>query len=269
MSQRRLSDYLSLKEMGAGRHGFALKEVRGIADAMGLSGALPLIDAGIEKARAAQSLDFQWEGAKKKKSGGRGAAKKIKGEIGRQLTGIHSIVVGRTTGDADDPICKLAREFIADVFPNGVEGISGKKYELMQGTIATILRDQLEGPKAEHVTKLGIEREVARLKRLNEELRVELQTNRRKPLEFEDVEEARDEAHEATGRVVIAVLNQFNGDDEESERDRERVLAPINFQQGLVAEARSHHRQPTDVDLDTGEELDVVVDEEETNGSET
>ena len=284
MVHRRLSEYVELKEMPSGRYGFALTGVRDVVEAMIVEGAaaegataestllpalLPLIDEGIEKSVEAQRLDLEWEGTKKKTKKSRGGAHVTKGLIVRQLTSIYKIADGRTEGDDDDEVCKQAAELLEDVFPTGVEGISKQVFEVMLGTVDTIIRE-FDGAKAEHVEAIGLAREVARLKLLVERFRTELKPARRTRLTFDGVELARDAVHEATAELMVAVLHLFSKKGEQGERDREKILAPINYQQSLVAAARAQHRQPLDVDPNTGEELDPDgEDDDETDGTET
>lgn len=262
MTERTLASYFKLNEMPPGRHGFAMTGVRKVAVKKvevkkSLTDLMPLIDECQECARKAQRLAHQWETTKKKRSSARGNAAEAKRAVESVLTSIFKITDGRATGtDEDDEIAKLAVELEEDVFPNGVRGISGKPFEEMLKTVDMLIKDHFEDSKVKHVEELHLTREVARLKKRNERLRAELHASPGASLEYEDVEKALDETHEATVRVMNAVCYHFPYNDEHSMREREELLAPINAQQADVAKARAQQQAPKDVDVDTGDELD-------------
>lgn len=259
MARTSLSDFLAFKEMPPGRHVFALTQVRKVVEGTALADRLvPLVDIAIHDGRRALKLELEWSSkrkTKKNKNRRRPGAQAIKHQITRQLTSIYGIVQHRTVGDPDDPVSAQARGLLQVAFSGGVEAIARQPFEVMLGTLDTLLTTHFEGPLSP-IEALGITREVERLKRLTEQLRTELELQRRPTLTYDEVEAARDAVHESTCRVIIAVLDTLNGSDETSARDRVRILAPLEEQQELVSAARAQHRQPLDVDPDTGEEID-------------
>ncbi len=265
---KRLSDYVDFNQMPAGRHVFGLTGAAKVLDVLSLTALKPRVDAAIEKGHATLEIEHRWAAVKGKKKGtGRGNARAIKVEITRQLSSIADIAQARTVGDADDPVVETAHEILDTQFPAGVAAIRDQPYEELLGTLDT-MNGELAGAYAPQVETLGMSREVQRLARLTDELRAELRRGGGPAVEFHEVELARAALHEATCGVIVAVVDHFDGmdDPKQAAAQRERVLAELNRQQALVSEARSQHREPLDVNPQTGTEVDPASAGDATDG---
>lgn len=269
MARVDVSDYLDLKQMPPGRHVFALTSMRDVAIAKLGAGApiVPVIDDAVTVGRETLRIELAWEGVKKTSNDkSRGGAHPVKQRIARALSNLYAIVQGRA--DGDDEVAVKARELLSDVFPNGVAGISNQTFEVMLGTIETIQREKFEKDLADHVKKVGVEREVRLLAELTVLFRQELQPKRRGEVTHDSVEKAEDALHEATSEVLNEVLHATSKrnfvpppgsepmTDVDRVRLREEILAPLNYQQELVTEAYARHKKPLDVNPNTGVELD-------------
>lgn len=267
------SDYLNHNQMPPGRHGFALTLMREVAvNTLGEGNALlPAIDHALAQSETTLETEHRWELTKKaKETRSRGGAHEMKQRVTRKLTDLHSIVRGRS--DGDDDVAAAARQLLTVVFPNGVAGISQQRFEVMLGTVQTLLRTQLRSELKAEVEKVGVEREVGMLETLTARFADELRPQMRGQVSFDTVEEERHALHEATSDVLIEVLHltskrnfppTLNGEpttDEDRVRVREALLAEFNHQQELVSEAYGRHQMPLDVDPKTGEVRDPDAD---------
>lgn len=273
------SDYLDLKQMPPGRHVFALTSMR-VVVLKKLGAATPLllvIDDAMTVGRETLRIGLAWEVAKKaNQDKSRGGAHGVKQRIARQLSSLYSIVQSRTEGD--DEVAVKARELASTVFPNGVAGISNQKFEVMLGTLETMLSEHLQGKLADHVTTVGVDREVRLLAELTALFAQELQPKGRAEVTHDTVETAEDALHEATSEVLNEVLHAMSkrnfvpppGSEPMTDLDRvrlrEEILAPLNYQQELVAQAYSRHKKPLDVNPNTGEELDPDANDDADDG---
>lgn len=269
MARADLSDYLDFKHMPSGRDGFALTQTRGLVeDKLGSSSPLlPIIDDAIAQGREAVRIEFNWQAAKKRdEDASRGESLALKQQITRKLSNLFSILEGRS--DGDDDVAVEAREIIATVFPNGVAGVSKQSFEDMLASLQTMLADHLDGPLAEAVTTAGVEREVQLLRGLTDRFARALVPLPCGQVSYDKVQVAQHALHEAVCEVIVEILHATakrnfvppEGSapmtDADRVRLREELLAPLNFQQELVAEARARHTKPLDVNPDTGEVID-------------
>lgn len=103
------------------------------------------------------------------------------------------------------------------------------------------------------VTALGLGLYVRRLGRILPTYRRALARVGLRAVSFGEVVEARKASHEAVCKVVVAILNLPDP------AARARLLAPIHYQQGLMAKARAEKRPTKDVDPETGRETDAPV----------
>ncbi len=268
MTRADVSDYLDLIHMPSGRHVFALTLTRSlVADELsGSSPLLPVIDDGIAAGREALRIEFDWQAAKKLEADtSRGDAMGLKQQITRELSGMYDILNARARGN--DDVSAKARELLAAIFPNGVKPISSQTFELMLGTLQTMLADHLKGDLAKAVETVGVQREVGILSDLTDRFAQALHPRSKGQVTHDDVQAAQHTLHEATSEVVVEILHatlkrNFTPPDGSAPmkdvdrvRLREALLAPINFQQELVSEAYSRHTQPLDVNPDTGEQI--------------
>ncbi len=280
MARADISDYLEFKHMPSGRYVFALTQTRAlVSKKLGDSSPLlSIIDEARSQGREALRIEFDRQSAKKLDADeSRGESLALKQRITRQLSSLFSIVEGRTEGD--DEVAAKARKLVATVFPNGVAGISNQKFEVMLGTLQTMLGAHLEGALAGDVTTVGVDREVRLLRALTDSFAEALVPEARRQVSYDDVQAAQHALHEATSEVIVEILHATSkrnfvppeGSEPMSEADRvrlrEEILAPINFQQQLVTEAYARRKIPLDVNPDTGVEVNPDASGGPTTGS--
>lgn len=254
-------DELIFKSMPTGRYAFALSEMESRVKEVGKPELEEAVDDAADAARTALSTEFTWASIRSAKSTARGNATLIDNKIDRQVAAIFGSVENDLVGDDDDPVVKSAEIVMKEVFPEGVGAITLREYEVQLGIMDSMM-ERFRGDLAEHVERLHLERHIARLSRLMEEFRQELATRDGPEVTFDKVRAARTALHEATCHVIVAAHFLLKDDDEA----RIHFMAPLNHQRRRVAEARRRHRVVTDIDPDTGEEVEPsgeILDAEE------
>lgn len=233
--------------------------MKDLAEARGLPQIVETIDQALRRGKEALDIEFNWANSRDQKSQARGQAALLDNRIDQQISALESIVSAKTIGDDGDPVVNSAEEVMSAIFPRGVAAITNQSFEVQLGIMDTMIR-RFDGPFADILEPLGIEREVARLKDLVEKFRHELNATEGPQLTYDQVRGVRTSLHEHLALVVVQIIAAFPGFDEMQSDQREALLAPLNDQQERVAESRSRRRNPVDVDPETGEEVVDTAD---------
>ncbi len=249
-----VSNYFSINRMPTGRALYALKEMHKVASQRGLEDVEAATEVAVEQGNRAVRVEFSYEQSRADNSDARGKAVELDNRLDAQIGAIQSLVAARKVGDEDDPVVKAARRVLEVVFPRGVAPIIHQSFEVQLG-IMKVMLETFDGDLASEVELLGIEREVQRMGQLVEAFEEELATAEANVTTFDEVREARELLHEYVAIVVGQVIAAYPSLDETATRERESLLAPLNDQQERVAADYRRRRRVTDVDPDTGEEL--------------
>lgn len=249
-----VSSFVNLRRMPTGRHSFSLQQMRERADVMGLNIIVEKIDRALVAARRTQQLELGYAKTKASTSIARGEAARIDNLIDEQIGAIYRLVEANRVGDKADPGVKAAQDILETLFPAGVGAITQLSFEEQLSTMDAMM-EALGGRLLGQAQTLHLGRHLDRLERLIEEFRSELNMRKARNVTFAQVREARDELHEQMCKVVAAIIATLDEEDAQTVRQRDRLFAPLLFQQERVAEARKRQRQPLDVDPETGEEL--------------
>lgn len=256
-----IQPYLAIRQFPTGRRIFSFRGMRKEAVDLTLSAFVTFLDECIEKDRETLGLEARWEREKGDRSTARGEATVVDMHIDRELSAIQTIANAQAAGPDGDPDVQTARAFVKEVFPFGLAALTQLSFEEQLEKVDLLL-GRFDGDLAAAVDTIGVRRQVDRLKPLVGKFRVELEKEK-KPLTFDKVVAARNAGQERLARAVVRALAAFDGSDPESTEKREALLAEVNRQERLLAEARLRRRVVRDVDPDTGEETGPVLEEVE------
>lgn len=243
---------LVFSRMPAGRYAFALGEMESRAQEIGEAVLIRAVEEALKAARKTLSYEFRWAKIRNSRSSARGRATVLDNMIDRQISAIFGSVENNLVGDDDDPVVKSAEIVMKEIFPDGVGAITQREFEVQLGIMDSMM-ERFSEELAEHIERLHLERHIARLSRLIEEFRKELSTREGPTLTYDQVRGARTALHEATCHVIVAAHFLLKDDDE----TRIYFLAPLNEQRRRVTEARQRHRVVTDIDPETGEDVEA------------
>ena len=253
-----VSNHVNNRRMPTGRIAFAFKEIYGKAQARNLNKIAHWLKRGMDHCDATLRLEFAYEQSRDNHSSARGRAAQLDNQLDAQIVAIRDLATARGTGDEGDPVVAASERLLEVVFPRGVSAIIHQEFEVQLGRMH-IMIEQFRNDLAEEVSLLGIEREISRLERLIEEFRAELSKSNRPVVTYDQVEAARNELHEYASMIRILILAEYAGLDEDSAHKRESLLAPLTEQEERVLEAQRRRRRLSDVNPETGEEVDEVI----------
>ena len=247
---RAFTDLINLPQLTTGRVIFALK---GFPDEARAVPAIAAAVAGVEQAAVAlKAIEHDWV-LSKTRSNARGKAAALDVEIDRAIGAIATLARGYVSGlGADDPVHKAAARVLARALPQGAGAITRLVYE-EELDAGLVLVARLRGELAEEAAQIGLEPVIAALEGLLPRFEAELKKSAVK-VDFSQVRAARDTLHQAVAVLVVQVLAHHATPDQAEARAA--ALKPILFQAGEVAALRRRRRRVTDVDPETGVEID-------------
>lgn len=242
------------RQMPSGRHAFALALIATAARQAGLPTTAARADRAVVQAHSALELEQMWLSVRANKSKARGNSKEIDGQLDEQVGALELRLRADARGDDKDPAVQMARELLQQLFPEGVRGVTHKAYELQQGLVDIILK-RLDGEFLGHAQALHLERQIERIRTLNEELRVEMAFDKARKVKNKDVVAAQALLHAATCKTIAALYLELDGDDDATLAQHAKIMTPFLEQQARVLADRKRKRKTVDVDPQSGEDL--------------
>ncbi|MCG8423790.1 MAG: hypothetical protein MJE77_38325 [Proteobacteria bacterium] len=241
-----------LYQLTTGRRLFAMRQLRKLALARGMSALVQRIDEAMAHDRSTRRLDLEWQKARNE-----GTADPVLVELDRlldsALVGLRDMTRALTRGARDnDPIHDQVEHLLSTIFPAGVSEVTGLPYVDELSAVETII-EMLRGELAELVEALGIGSQVARIESLTAEYRA-TQNQSKSRITYDKVKMARVKGHAFLCEVVAMVVGRFHRhDSDEHARARAELLAPILEQNEAIRTYRTRRRPVVDIDPDTGE----------------
>lgn len=242
------------RQMPPGRHAFALALIATAARQAGLATTAARADRAVAQAYTALELEQMWLSVRANRSVARGNSKEIDAKLDEQVGALEQRLRADARGDDHEPTVQMARELLEQLFPEGVRGVTHKAYELQQGLVDIILQ-RLDGEFLAHVQTLNLERQIERMRTLNEQLRVEMAYEKARKVKNKDVVAAKALMHAATCKTIAALYLELDGDDEATLAQHAKIMAPFLEQQNRVLADRKRKRKTVDVDPQSGEDL--------------
>jgi hypothetical protein len=255
-----LSALFVLYVFPTGRRIFAMRQVAARAKARDLADLAKHCTHAVTHDRACLALEQRWAGlasATPATAAPSDAAPATAVEIDRltdtTLTAISDAALSQTAGTrTDDPIRATVTEFLAAVFPGGVQAITGLEFVDELAAVEHVV-GLLRGPKlAPVVTELGLGRLTERLRTLVGEYRKALEAPSAAVMKFGEVRAARSEGQDLLFQAVAMIIGRYRTNSAEDRAARDELLGPILEQNDAIGAAMRGRRQVDDVNPESG-----------------
>lgn len=258
--QNLLFEFVKLRRLPAGRASFALAKMRVLLIAAAVNA--PNVQARLTDAQAEAKrtlhMDLRWMHARKQTSRARGDAVAVDREIDETVKAIHKRLEADSVGKETDPVVIAATAIHKELFADGLGAVTRQAYDIQLALVDTLL-ERLEGDFDAHVQTLGMERLVQNLRSLNEQFRVELDTENGRPLVFTTVDAQRNALHAAICHLIAAIFTDLHEPTPENSALLQTIFTPLKAQAQVMADALQKKLRSRDVNPKTGEELDTDV----------
>lgn len=257
-----LQDILNLYVFSTGRRLFALKQVHQAAKERKLSALISQVAEAIKHDRATRALELRWS-KQVSIAPGVGEAPRLDAMLDRTVSGLRDAAQAHAEGaEEGEAIVKVVNDFIADLFPAGVQAVTQLPYVDELSAVEEII-EKLKGPHAKTVKELGLGRFVARLEGMLPKYRAALE-GPKSEISFGSVKAARALGQDYLLQVVAMILGAFPKSTPDHVAARTALLTPILRQNEAIRQYMRGRRggAVADVDPETGEP-EVVVSEGE------
>lgn len=194
----------------------------------------------------------------RKSSKARPDAKQVDGSVDKQLGSIFTTTDKFLAGldpEADKDFIVQGQKMLAELFPEGVGAITNLPYEDELEAVRYIL-SELGGTWKSTVAELGLNRHVARLHTLTDDYEAALGKLPQTLVDFKVLRAERWLGHELMLSVVSQILSAYGDLNPATIDTREAVMLPINTQNLRIADYLKRRQRISDVNPDTGEELE-------------
>lgn len=257
-----LSAILDFYVFPTGRRLFALRRVAERAKAASFTELVKHCGAAIAHDQKCLELEGRWAGiaaARKGKSAPAAPAAvpvdaaAIDPLVDHTLTAIRDHAQSQTAGaPADDPIHAIVSTFLREVFPTGVQEVTGLPYVEELAAVEHIVRRLQGGELAVTVKELGLLRLTKRLGMLAEQYRAALEAPAPETLAFGEVKAARAAGQEHLLQAVAIVLGKHYKSTPADVAARTELLGPILEQNEAIGALMRARRTVEDIHPDTG-----------------
>lgn len=256
--QAHLTEFVNVLRLPAGRASFALAKMLTILNASGVI-TTHLQDRIVEAQAAARETshcDLRWMHARTKNSTARGDSVAVDRRIDQTVNAIVKRLNSESVGNDDVPEVIAAKFLLEHLFPAGIKAVTQQAFDLQLDTVDTIL-ERFEVTHAAEVQTLNLHRLVHDLRVLNEQFRVELDSDNGRTMTWGDVLAQRAVHHQALCEVIVATLYELREPTPENITLLAALFAPLRAQQEIIREAYRLKRRLRDVNPASGEELDM------------
>lgn len=271
-----LSSLFNFYVFPTGRRVFALGQVAAIAKASGHSDLAKHCNAAVAEDRKCLAAERKWAGyvaemrgkvAAVPRAGSLEAKKKVDALVDRTLTAIRDNADNMRAGAPDDdPIHGMVLGFQKEIFPSGLQAVTGLPFVEELAAVEDIL-DKLASPTvAPIVEELHLGKLVERLKEVTKKYRAVL-VPAPKGMSFDEVRRARSEGQDRLLHAVSMIVCKHPASTAKDVEARAALLEPILAQNAAIGATMRTRATVTDVNPETGEPSDVPVDATPSNGA--
>jgi hypothetical protein len=251
MSPTTFAPLFNLLTLPNGRRLYALRR---IAEALGALPAAELaryVEVAKRKSTATWEMDLKWRN-QQRSPGADQDLRPLDTSLDRAISAFYHAV------EVWLPVQPENAQRLLQLFPNGVVDVVHLTYPEEVETVSSMLV-VLGGDLAADVRALHLEPFVSRIKETHGVFRSALDARKRPEITYDEVRAARANAHEEMLRVVAVILGTYPGDHPEHAAARQQLLGPILAQNDAVRASLRGRRPVTEIDPNTGVELDEVV----------
>jgi len=214
----------------------------------------------------ARDLDFDFKGGTRNNEFGP-EAKRVDQELDRALGAVSKFL--KTTAQAygeTSAQAQLARYAAGRLFPDGVRAVIHLPYVVQEDTVRLILRRVETEPRlGRALRELGASRFIERVAEVHARYQKALRDTRLPQPKFAQVQEARRAGQERLCQIVVLVLARLVTGVHEGDQAKAlwKALREVKKQNAAIGRYYKRRRRVTEVDPETGEELEEAEFEEE------
>jgi len=210
----------------------------------------------------ARELDFTFSGGTRINEYGP-EARSVDQELDRALGAVSKFLTttaqayGETSAQA-----QLARYAAGRLFPDGVRAVIHLPYVVQEDTVRLILRRVETEPRlGRALRELGADRFLERVAEVHARYQVALRKDRHQPT-FSQVKEARRAGQERLCQIVVLVLARLVTGEHEGDQAAAlwKALREVKDQNAAIGRYYKRRRRVTEVDPETGEELETEAE---------
>ena len=256
-----VSNDVVLRQIESGRHVFAMEEgKKRVVDAKTLTdeekAALrEYFIQSITTGRKTLKTEHLYAQTRDDNSRARGNSVALDNELDTVITDLRDFALIRSR-HRDGTISKAAKRILKVNFPRGAAAITRLTFEQQLAVMQTMVKE-FRGPLSDAVDTIGMTSDVDHFETLVAAFREELTIVEKPITPWDEVVAIRNELHEATSMVKIQVLAAFSDlSDPEVVAEREWILEPLRDQEARTLARQRRQRRPSNVDPETGEELE-------------
>lgn len=267
-----LRRFIVLYALTVGRRLWAMRQVLALVKAGGESAALV---ESVEKTLKydeglAEREDLWRQQAKQQSTTDRPDAQPVDHALDRQLTSLSTAAEKMLDGmnpNKHAALIKKGRKMLATLFPKGVGAITTLPYEDELEAVRRIV-SALNGKWLDTATALGLALLVERLEELLEAFAEALGNAKTPLINYKTLRAERWLGHELMLGVVAQILGTYHAPDATSIERREALLLPILDQNQRVADYFKRRQRISDINPDTGAEMEPDALSEPLNDNE-
>ena len=261
------SDIFNLYQFPSGRLAFALDKCLVEAKALELPELIQRLESAIAHQDITLDAEIARDSARLAKSQHGPAAKALDARVDSAFSALHdSLQAQIRMFGADSEPGRHASTIINQSFRSGVHAITQlpfvEQHERVSRIVIQLQDSDGETGLAKNIAALGLGPMVNQLGVLNEDYGKHLQLASPEQLESSTIESLRSQGQLHLLQVIAAIVGLFPNGDEDSTQRRNRLLTPIFEQQQALRDARRRRRRLTDVDPETGADIEIADEAE-------
>lgn len=212
------------------------------------------VNDALQKANHATSLTFDWDANQRLDLMHRTGAREADNAADRAVSALYNAIDNYRQSGPGDPEYDIADKLLKTVMPQGVQFITGRRFEDQFGAVNSLL-DRLDNAGKAAVDTLKVNHFVEKLRTANHEYGQLLTSTGNTGLTHAEVLQATTLAQEATSLVIITVWSLYPF--EQDREIRNKLLAPIHEQNGRFRAHYARKKKAPKVDAKTGEFTDA------------
>jgi len=250
------SDKLAMRMFPISRQQYTLRAVDEALAACGDERLRRKVARALELGDQARSLELNFRGYARQEFGD--DARQLDIELDRALGALFHFLTATVKSFGDDsPQGSKAQTVIEWLFPRGLRYVIQLPYVAQASTVRLMLKwARSEPPLIEALRDVHADPLVERVAQLHTRFAAALPKTASPT--YADVRQARREGHERLCAIVFLIGAALLGDDlpEEQAEALRKALAEVDAQDAAIKRYYRRHRRVTDVDPETGEELE-------------
>ncbi len=198
-----------------------------------------------------------WEREREVREGTRMSLLAIDQQLDRNLVGMHSVANGHVYSlMPGDEQYDVSAAFLEEFFPKGPGAVTRLRYEDELAAVEAFLV-QWKGDWAARLQVLSLTKLVERAEALTAEYRKAVRVVSHRGMTWDEVRTLDDVGQENMLALIVRVCGVYNSKSADDTKMRGRYMATFFDQNARIKQIRKRTNVVSDVDPDTGEEVDV------------